>query len=228
MHSTESKGYEMKIEKRTLSDQIYQVLKMEILQQKIHFDEKLVNRALQKRFGVSSTPVRDAINRLYADGLVDDITNSGAKVISFNLDFAIEINELVFMVIASGMRLSFKKSNTEEICRDLEYWTNLQNECIGTDRYYEYDYKFHKTFIDYCNNKSLKEIYKKYHVLHEVLVRSFHEGNEPSIQANSIRTHEEIIKAIRNKDINVAVALTQQHYDIAEQWFRQMFSKIEK
>ncbi len=216
----------MKIEKRTLSDQIYQVLKMEILQKKIQFDEKLVNRTLQKRFGVSSTPIRDAINRLYADGLVDNITNSGAKVISFNLDFAIEINELLVMLIAGGMRLSFKKGDLDKICKDLKHWIELQRECIGTDKFFEYDYKFHKTFIDHCNNRNLKDIYKKYHVLHEILVRSFHDGNEQGMQENSIRTHEEILKSVENRELDSAITLTQQHYEIAEQWFRKMFSEI--
>ena len=217
----------MLIEKRTLSDQIYRVLKSEILQQKIRFDEKLVNRILQERFGVSSTPIRDAINRLSLDGLVDNISNSGAKVISFTLDFALEINELLFIIVASGMRLSFKKENPEEICKDLEYWINLQRENIGTDKYFEYDYAYHKTFIDYCKNKSLKEIYKKYHVLHEVLVRSFHGSNVIEDQLKAIKDHENIVKRLSNGDVNQAITITQQHYDKAEEIFRSMFENSE-
>jgi DNA-binding GntR family transcriptional regulator len=213
----------MLIEKRTLSDQIYEILKSEILQQKIQFDEKLVNRALQERFGVSSTPIRDAINRLSLDGLVDSISNSGAKVISFTLDFALEINELLFMIISSGMRLSFKKEKPEEICKDLEYWISMQRENIGTDKYFEYDYKFHKTFIDYCKNKSLKEIYKKYHVLHEILVRSFYGSNVIEEQIKSIKDHEDILNKLRDGNVNQAIAITQQHYDKAEELFRSKF-----
>ena len=67
----------MKLMRKSLSDQIYSVLKLEILKQKIPFGSKLVNRNLQERFEVSSSPVRDAINRLYNDGLISSITQSG-------------------------------------------------------------------------------------------------------------------------------------------------------
>ena len=72
------------IVKKNLSEQIYESLKKEILDQKIGFGEKLINRSLQEKYGVSSTPVRDAINRLYVDGLLDNISNVGARVIPFD------------------------------------------------------------------------------------------------------------------------------------------------
>ena len=87
--------------KQTLSDQIYELLKEDIITHRISFGEKLVNRELQQKFGVSSTPVRDAINHLYLDGLLDNITNGGARVISFDLSFALEVNEVV-MILTQG------------------------------------------------------------------------------------------------------------------------------
>ena len=60
----------MNIVKKTLSDQIYDVLRKEIIQQNIPLGSKIVNRDLQQQFGVSSSPIRDAINKLYQDGLI--------------------------------------------------------------------------------------------------------------------------------------------------------------
>lgn len=85
----------MKLMRKSLSNQIYTVLKKEILHGAIPFGSKLVNRQLQSRFDVSSSPVRDAINRLYLDGLVSSITQSGAVVVEFTLDFYTEVNEVL-------------------------------------------------------------------------------------------------------------------------------------
>lgn len=74
----------MLINKKTLSDQIYDVLKMEILKREIPFGSKLVNRTLQKRFGVILTLIRDAINHLNQDGLITSIDKSGATVVVFS------------------------------------------------------------------------------------------------------------------------------------------------
>ena len=72
----------MKIIKDLLSEQIYKILKNDIINSKINFGEVLVNKNLQERFEVSSTPIRDAILRLKEDGIIEEITRSGANLIN--------------------------------------------------------------------------------------------------------------------------------------------------
>ena len=47
----------MDLNKTTLSGQIYDILRQDILTQRIRLGEKLTLKHLQERFGVSSTPV---------------------------------------------------------------------------------------------------------------------------------------------------------------------------
>ncbi|MGI5872737.1 MAG: GntR family transcriptional regulator, partial [Bacillota bacterium] len=102
------------LNKKTLSEQIYELLKQDIMNRKIGFGEKLINRDLQKKYGVSSTPVRDAINRLYQDGLVEDIKRNGARVITFDLTAAIEINEIITILSVGAVELSAEKSDSSK------------------------------------------------------------------------------------------------------------------
>ena len=118
----------MKLMRKSLSDQIYSVLKLEILKQKIPFGSKLVNRNLQERFEVSSSPVRDAINRLYNDGLISSITQSGATVVDFTLDFYIEMNEVLLCIAEAGVRLAGKKNTPEIIVPKLKEAVALQEK----------------------------------------------------------------------------------------------------
>ena len=67
--------------KLTLSEQIYNILKEDILAGTIPLGAKLTNRELQERFQVSSTPIRDAINKLNQDGLIGEVTKTGAQLI---------------------------------------------------------------------------------------------------------------------------------------------------
>lgn len=218
----------MLINKKTLSDQIYDILKMEILKRKIPFGSKLVNRTLQTRFGVSSSPIRDAINRLNQDGLVTSINKSGATVVDFDYDFFLEVNEVLLYVINTGIKLSFEKSDTEEVCRDLEEYLSLQEQCIGTDEFYDYDYKFHKTFIEYSKNSRLKKIFKEYNVLHEMLVRNYYEPGTSKIREDSIKMHKQILDAFRNKDYRLAMKLTEDHYKGAEEIFKKILEQREE
>lgn len=218
----------MEINKKTLSDQIYDVLKMEILKREIPFGSKLVNRTLQKRFGVSSSPIRDAINRLNQDGLVTSIDKTGATVVDFDYEFFLEVNEILLSIVKTGIKLSFEKSNIDDVCIVLEEYLALQEKFIGTDRYYDYDYKFHKTFIDYSNNSRLKKLFKEYNVLHEMLVRNFYEPETSQIQENSMVIHRKIIDAYRNKDYSTAMQLTEEHYNAAEEIFKKVLKQREQ
>ncbi|WP_027623152.1 GntR family transcriptional regulator [Clostridium lundense] len=218
----------MLINKKTLSDQIYDILKMEILKREIPFGSKLVNRVLQARFGVSSSPIRDAINRLNQDGLVTSIDKSGATVVDFDYDFFLEVNEILLYVINTGVKLSFEKSDTEEVCKHLEEYLSLQEKYIGTDEFYDYDYKFHKTFIEYSKNTRLKKIFKEYNVLHEMLVRNYYEPETFQIQEDSIKMHKQIIDAFRDKDYKLAMDLTEEHYKGAEKIFKKILEQREE
>ena len=73
----------MGLNKSTLSEQIYQILRNDILTQKIPCGEKLTLKLLQERFQVSSTPIREALTRLTQDQLVSYYSNVGIRVISF-------------------------------------------------------------------------------------------------------------------------------------------------
>ena len=108
----------MGLNKSTLSEQIYQILRNDILTQKIKCGEKLTLKVLQERFQVSSTPVREALTRLTQDQLVSYYSNIGVNVISFSpedrkpsptLEKSIK-TESFFQVIFDGTGLDTKSS----------------------------------------------------------------------------------------------------------------------
>jgi DNA-binding GntR family transcriptional regulator len=61
-------------------DGVYEHLKLEILMGKLPSGERLGEIALAERLGVSRTPVREAVQRLVQDGLVEVEANKGARV----------------------------------------------------------------------------------------------------------------------------------------------------
>jgi DNA-binding GntR family transcriptional regulator len=63
-------------------DSVYQKLKTAIRKRYIRQGSQLVEVALAQQLGVSRTPVRSAIKRLEAEGLVNSIPNRGAFVIT--------------------------------------------------------------------------------------------------------------------------------------------------
>ena len=208
------------INKKSLSDQIYDVLKMEILKSEIPFGDKLVNRTLQKRFGVSSSPIRDAINRLNQDGLVSSIDKTGATVVDFDYNFFLEVNEILLYIINTGVKLSSQKSDIKEVCNHLQNYISLQEKHIGTDKFFDYDYKFHKVFIDYSYNSRLKKLFKEYNVLHEMLIRNYYNPTIMQTQGDSIKNHRRIMDAYCKGEYDLATDFMEEHYKAAEDIFK--------
>lgn len=218
----------MKIVKQSLGSQIYKQLKMEILSQEIAFGSKLINRQLQKRFDVSSSPIRDAINRLYNDGLISSISQSGATVISLNLEFYLEVNEILLVIAAASVRLAGKKSDVKKIVPKLQRQIAMQEKYAGTSKYFEYDYKFHKIFIDASENSRMKNIFKQYNVLHEILVRHFYSSKTKELQMQSIKMHKEILSAFSQGNFSLARQLMEEHYEMAEKIFYECMKEQEE
>jgi DNA-binding GntR family transcriptional regulator len=150
------------------ADQIYEALKQEILSQNIKFGEKLTGRGLQERFGVSSSPVRDAINRLYLEGFLDEISNSGARVIPFDYKRAIEINEVISMLNREALILSAIQASN--VTSRLEEILNQQKIHISDDVYFALDRQFHQTFFDFCGNSRLSQLYSEHSALWSLLL----------------------------------------------------------
>ena len=102
----------MGLNKSTLSEQIYQILRNDILTQKIPCGEKLTLKLLQERFQVSSTPIREALTRLTQDQLVSYYSNVGVRVISFTADDLREI--YTFMGDLDGLAIRYASASPDQ------------------------------------------------------------------------------------------------------------------
>ena len=204
----------MKVVKDLLSEQIYKILKDDIINSKINFGEVLVNKNLQERFEVSSTPIRDAILRLKEDGIIEEVTRSGAKLIDFDPNFACEVNQLIMTITLGVIEYSLENpENRKKIIDSLKKYVELEEANVATDLYYDYDYHFHKTFFDYSNNKLLKDLFKKYNLINEILVKAYHKGAISLKNRKAcLEEHERIIKSIEENNIALTLDLIKKHY----------------
>lgn len=203
--------YIVAIVKKPISEQIYEELKNEILCNRIGFGEKLANRDLQKRFGVSSTPIRDAINHLYLDGFVDEITNVGAHVVNFDLTSAQELNEIVSLLSVEAVRLSAEKSERKEVVNALKKQILYQKKSNSNEKYFKYDNKFHRTFFEYSLNSRFSRLYDQCNVLQEVIIRYYYKTMNAD-KKYSIVEHEKMCYAYEAGDIAKAQMYMAEHY----------------
>ena len=156
----------MALNKSTLSEQIYQILRSDILHQRIPLGEKLTLKNLQEQFEVSSTPIREALTRLTEDGLVRYYSNIGVNVIELSRQDLTELYQ--FMGDLDRLAILYSKNHPEreQICKiledniqhTLELEAKAQNTPLSrekTERWISYSDHFHLIFYDYCQNSRL-------------------------------------------------------------------------
>lgn len=78
----------------SLGDQVYRALKEDILTARVGRDELLLEHALAERYGVSKTPVREALRLLVHDGLLLVLPRKGYMVRPVGLQDVVEVFEM--------------------------------------------------------------------------------------------------------------------------------------
>lgn len=210
----QKKGDDFMVERMNLNAQIYKTLKRDILEQRIGFGEKLVNRDLQERFGVSSTPIRDAINRLHNDGFLENITNGGARVINFDVDMALDVNEIIAALHREAVTMSLNKGHKDELIPILQRCIQQQEQSIDEDIYFMHDKLFHQAFFDYCDNTCLKNIFKHHSGLWELLIFCYYK-DKCSDRKQAINEHHNILAACIEGNLSAAHRCLDDHFKSA-------------
>ncbi len=93
------------------AEHVYDVLRDEIVNLRLSPGEAINRQALQERFGLSSTPIRDALMRLAEEGLVEIVAQSATRVSLIDIAKAREIQFL---------RRALEQEAVEVICRSAE------------------------------------------------------------------------------------------------------------
>jgi DNA-binding GntR family transcriptional regulator len=82
------------LDRKSLSDQVHELIKRMILSEELRGGERIPEEKIAHIFGVSRTPIREALRKLEKGGLVRIVPHSHAEVIALEPEAAGHIFEL--------------------------------------------------------------------------------------------------------------------------------------
>ena len=100
---------------KTMSEQVYELLREKILNQEIKPGETLLEVTVSQALGVSRTPVREAFRLLRHDALVYRNPRGGVKVTELTMKDLIEVSELRLVFETYSIELTCDRITEEEI-----------------------------------------------------------------------------------------------------------------
>jgi DNA-binding GntR family transcriptional regulator len=167
--------------------------------------EQLRQRDLAHRFGVSQTPVREAMRRLESEGLLVCDTHRGFTVLMPD-DGPVEENFQIRAALESlGASLAASKIDAEGLAR-LEALNERMRSLADDDPGYpELNREFHFAVYEYAHSPLLLSLMR-------LLWAALHGGPRVArSHAESARQHDEILAALRSGDCAAAAQRTREH-----------------
>ena len=167
--------------------------------------EQLRQRDLAQRFGVSQTPVREAMRRLESEGLLVCDTHQGFTVVAPD-EGRLEENFRIRAALESlGASLAARRIDASGLARLRGLNDQMRALADHDPAYAELNREFHFTVYEYAHSPLLLSLMR-------LLWASLHGGPRVTrSHAESARQHDEILAALVEGDADVASARTYQH-----------------
>lgn len=195
----------------TVTEQIYRELRDEILDHRIPPGEKLTIKMLHERYGVSSSPIREALAHLQQDGLINYKPNIGMRVVEMTPKDMEELFTLMAELDAIAVRFAMKSERRDEMLEKLRKLRDEGNEFVENDidGYLGVSEDFHLLFYEYADNSRLADAAGKIRMQFSLFSRVYQK--EPHNQKEIHEQHQAVINAVLNGDVEEASLLMRQH-----------------
>lgn len=202
-----------------LGERVYEVVRDRIVTVELAPGSPLPVGDLARELGVSLTPVRDALNRLAAEGLVEDIARKGYFVASLDPEDVTDLLQarrlIEIAAVEQGLDL-IESEQIEEMGRLVDEMEGWLDDHGGYRDYAEFsrrDSQFHQLLVASARNRHLQQVYRGLSV-HVHIYRTnlaarvgYHRGTA------TVNEHRAILEAIRGRDLRAVKRAITRHVD---------------
>src|SRR5690349_8406094 len=189
--------------RETFKDKAYAALRHVIMSSDIYrsrTDIRLDERQLAQDFGVSRTPVREAMAQLEREGFVRSVPRRGVYVVRKTKHEVIELIQAWAALESMAARLITETASDEDIAGLRRMFATFEGDKLHAklDEYSEVNINFHQTIIELSGNRALIRLAENLFT-HMRMIRRETIGEEDRVD-RSIRDHMNINQALEARD----------------------------
>ena len=226
-----SRDHSMAVKARgRLADEVYDTLLTQLMSLRIEPDSRVTIDALARELGVSQTPIRDALNRMEADGLVVRVPHAGYRIppqiTRQRFEDMVEIRLLLEPAAARRAAEHATKDQVDQLRRMLDDMAGLTDGTGGAQAYGAFglrDAAFHDLIAHSGGNQFVREALARLHT-HVHLFRLNHDNQVTFL---AVGEHDDILAAVAARDPDGAAYAMRQHVLLSAERFRGLFDRLE-
>ena len=206
-NSLKIEGYEL------LNQKVYRVLKGAIIKGFLEPGTKLLENKIAEKMHVSRTPVREAMQKLLAEGFVKTTPNQTMVVTEVSPEDVKEVLQIRGVLEGLAARIVAKKINGQEIDELEKIITQMSLHITKKDlvSYCKVDDEFHNLVLNICGNKWIIQIRDNLgNFIYRFRIKSL---SVPGRLKHSLEEHQAIMEALKKHDSAEADRLSQIHME---------------
>ncbi len=197
----------------------YQQIKRDILNNTYPEGTVLVERKLCDIYNVSRSPIRNALQQLSHEGLLDFIPGKGATVAGFSIEDILEVYDLIEVLQLYAARQLCAKID-DILLASLDTCLKNMKSCLDEDdilKSTRWDQKFHQFIITASANKRLASIYEQLSVQNQRFIATI--LDDADLAMRSWQEHKAIYESIERKDLPEIEERIRIHYKNIKQYY---------
>ncbi|MBU3621592.1 GntR family transcriptional regulator [Polynucleobacter sp. CS-Odin-A6] len=200
-----------KLINRPLSEEVAERLREQIFSHELAPGSWLDEQSLALAFGISRTPMREAIKVLATEGLVTTKMNKGAYVTEVDRKDLEQIFTVLSLLEGQAAKETAIKASEEQLTHLDDLHHRLEKAAADRDleQFFEINVKFHEMIQEIADNPWMNGVIDD---LRKVLKLQRRDSLSRSGRLlSSLVEHREILQAILNRDPLAAEATMRQH-----------------
>jgi DNA-binding GntR family transcriptional regulator len=193
-----------------------------ILTHQLRLGERTSVVQLAERLGFGRTPVKEAITRLQAEGLLSVAERSGTTVNAITAESAKQVFALRRALEAFAVEDAIRNVQPAEIQKLKAALAEMGQSGSGdfpqdAVRFLRANVAFHSTIVAAARNPVLDRLYAQIQIQAQIVTYLYHRGVDPKAAKARYTEHAKILKALVARDAALLGRLLDEHAEITEQ-----------
>ena len=197
--------------RKYLRDVVFESLKDAIMNGKLEQGKIITEQQISREFGISRTPVREALYKLTATGLIRIIPHKGFLISKWSIKEIRDVFEIRIVLERLAVEL-FIRNYYQENLEELENITRKMEKAVQENNFIEaakMNNKFHDLIIEKSDNHEISIVMEP--LKNKINIFRLISISTPSRLKTSLVEHRSILDSILQKDIENAKKLIEIH-----------------
>jgi DNA-binding GntR family transcriptional regulator len=196
---------------RALYQEVAERLRQQIFARQLQPGSWIDEQKLAAEYGISRTPLREALKVLAVEGLVTMKVRRGAYVTEMSTDDVAQVYHLLGLLEADAAGEVARQANAGQLAELRQLHERLEKQAKNRDTFFATNEAFHMKLLEVAGNRWRRQIVED---LRKVMkLNRHHSLFRQGRIASSLAEHRELMAAIEARDARAATRLMRTHFD---------------